>query len=523
MPYPGKMIPVRPIGGMVAVEQAQNLDLTQSPDMQNFQVYQGVLKKRPGVAKYPPSMPSIGGRVCGLYSTKSVAGIDSLFAVWKEGVVIYEKIGRTWDALTGGPLTGEDDDLFSFATSQDKVVFSQGVDPVQLIDLITPTTFAALDADCPPAKYLTRFADRLFLAWTMEDTSGTLTPRPFRVRWSVALDHTDWTGIGSGFRDNNEDPYFVQNIRKLQNALGVYTEKSIWLAERTGVSSAPARYTLAAPDVGLYAPRTLSGLREQHFFLGQDNFYIFNGGAPAQIGDSIRDVMFSQLNPEALENNWSITMSDTQEYLTFQCIGERNYPTKVWAFNYGRGVWYPWTISGHTCGTLHRLDATVRIDDLIGTIDDQTWLLDDVFNSNAYPSLVTGHTDGKIYRWSGTYASDDGAAIDAYWTSKDFTADDVQEGFANHFVRIKKVGIAYRDPGSVFNLAFAYSTNGGITWSTEETVPCGGRTAGGHGDSTWFREITDKRIRIRLRNNSATETPLITKLFFDVEVDKQQF
>jgi hypothetical protein len=33
---------------MVAMEQAQNLDPSQSPDMQNFQVYQGVLRKRPG-------------------------------------------------------------------------------------------------------------------------------------------------------------------------------------------------------------------------------------------------------------------------------------------------------------------------------------------------------------------------------------------------------------------------------------------------------------------------------------------
>jgi hypothetical protein len=51
----------------------------------------------------------------------------------------------------------------------------------------------------------------------------------------------------------------------------------------------------------------------------------------------------------------------------------------------------------------------------------------------------------------------------------------------------------------------------------------GGASTGGHGDATWFREITDKRVRIKFRNNSAVETPLLTKLFFDMEIDAQVF
>jgi hypothetical protein len=504
---------------MVAMEQAQNLDPSQSPDMQNFQVYQGVLRKRPGFQPYPRGLTSMGGRVCGLYSTHDVNDKSYLFAAWEDGIVLYDALARVWNPLTGTALTGLNTDLFSWATSQAKVAFSQGVDPVQIIDLVTPTSYARLSVDCPAAKYMTRFADRLFLGFTVEAT----IPKPFRVRWPVNNDHTNWTGIGSGFRDTGEEPNFVRNILKLQNSLGVYTERSIWLGERTGAATAPTRYTLVASDVGLYSARTLVGFRESHFFLGPDNFYLFNGGAPTAIGEAVRDAVFSELNPESLNNSWSTILSDTQEYLTFCCTGDRNYPSKIWAFNYGRNIWYPWVAQRHTCGATHRLDATVRIDDLIDTIDAQTWLLDDVFNSNAYPSLLTGHTNGLIYRWSNSFPSDDGIAIDAYWTSKDLTADDVSEGFSHHFVRIKKVGVSYRDPGSVFTLLFSFSTNGGRSWSAEEAVTMGGTSTGGHGDATWFREITDKRVRIKFRNNSASETPLLTKLFFDMEIDAQVF
>lgn len=519
MPLPTRNLPVRPVGGMIADEQAQNLTPEQSPDMQNFQVYQGVLRKRPGYSQYPSAVASIGGRVCGLYSTHDIDDVSYLFVAWEDGIALYNTLTHAWDALTGGPLTGANTKLFSWATSQESVVFSQGVDAVQIIDLTAPTTFAGLSADAPPAKYITRFADRLFLGFTFE----TATNRPYRIRWSINSDHTDWTGIGSGFRDNTEEPYFIRQLRKLQNSLAVYTERSIWLGERTGVASAPTRYTLAASDVGLYAPFTLDGFRESQFFLGNDNFYLFNGGAPVPFGDSIRDAVFNRLNPKALENCWSITMPDTQEYLSFLCEGDSNYPTKVWAFNYGRRIWYPWVTSGHTCGVRHRLDSTVTIDDLLDTIDDQGWLLDDIFMSDAYPALLTGKTDGKIYRWSTTYFSDNGAAIDAYWTSKDFTTDDVAEGFSRHFVGIVKVGVSYRDPGSPFTLLFSYSSDGGATWSTEESETMGGGQTGSHGDATWFKEATEKRLRIRIRNNSATENPQLLKFYFDLKVDSQTF
>src|SRR5262245_24768749 len=245
---PRRTIPVRPIHGMWVSDQPQDCPEGSSPDMKNMMVFQGVLRKRPGFRFFGGGQPLSVEGIVGVYVTKDTDGIQHAFAATTTGIFHYNPSTTNWEAVGGPGLTGTHLDLMSWENSMAGIVFSQGVDPVMYLPIAggVPATYAALSPDCPAAKFMTRFADRLFLAYTRE--SGV--NKPFRIRWPTAQLDTDWVGFGAGFRDNLEQPRVITGIRKLQDYMAVYTEKTITLAQRTGDFLAPAQYALAAADTG---------------------------------------------------------------------------------------------------------------------------------------------------------------------------------------------------------------------------------------------------------------------------------
>ena len=512
--YPVKRtFEIRPVAGMFDQEPAQEIPLGGSPDMVNCYVLSGLLRKRPGYAQWKTDNAAIGSSVVGIYSTQDEENNTHLFAVHPTGLAKYNSSTLSWDAMTGTALTGGASQLFSFENSQNSMVFSQGVDQVMRMPF-TGSAYAILNASCPATKFLTRFADRLFLAYTLESAVS----KPFRIRRCVAQDHTDWTGVGSGFTDLAEFPYHIRQIRKLGTMVAVYTEHNIWFGIRTEQVASPARFEPKITDLGLYAAFTLAGAGETHLFLGNDDIYqLTDAGQLVPVGRQVRDSIFSELNAAALAQMFGVTLSDTQEYVCFVCTGSDTTPGKAWVYNWSRQTWYPWTFSGPKCGTIHRLDDTITIDSLVGTIDAQTWEFDSRLVQAAYPSLLTGHTDGKIYQWSTTYAADAGSAISCRWTSKDFTAADLDPLAEGRQITLTRLTISYKDTGASATLSLEYSTDGGNSWSSADSVTLTG-SSGGFREVTTWRQVTGNKIRFRFRHSSATETFQIAAFYPTLEL-----
>lgn len=491
-------IPMNPIHGMWNFVPGQEVPLGASPDMLNCVVRRAMLTKRPGYTQFPDDeAESLGDRIIGIFSAQDVSDVTYLYAATPTDV--FEFDGTDWNQLTGGPLTGTDERLMSWEVSQNAVVFSQGVDPVQII-AFAGTTYVALDTDCPPARYLTRFADRLYIAHTLESAAA----KPFRVRRSVAQDHTDWIGVGAGFTDLAEFPYHIKGMRKLHSQLAVYTEQAISIGTRTEDPGAPARFDPVVTDVGLYIPLSLRGRNDLHFFVGNDDFYSFNGNQIESIGWAIRDSVYPVLNINKLHMGFGEILYDSQEYLAFLATGSSEIPNMVWTYNFARRIFYPWSVNGPCCSTRHRLSSGTQIDDLIGTIDEQTYEFDAASAQEGYPALLTGHDDGKIYRWGMDSLSDAGVSIPCYWQSKDFTAKDIGAP-QNEKITMKALHIRYKQTGVAATLTIDYSIDGGSTWLGTEVVSL---IAGVSGVSTAsaFRQVTGDQVRFRMANNTVDET-----------------
>ena len=511
-------IPIRPINGVWKFSPGSDeFPEGASPDMLNCYVYEGRLRKRPGYAMFPLAMPSIGGSAVGIYSTQDEENNTHLIVVWQSGVKKYDFVAQVWNTLTG-TLSGGSDQWFTFETSQNNIVFSQGVDKIKKHDISTVNTvFADLSASAPIARYITRFADRLYAAYTVE---GGVT-KPFRIRRPVAGDHTNWAGAGSGFNDLTEWPYQLRGIRKLGEGMSVFTERSISLATRTGNALAPAAFSTKTEGVGLYAERTLCALpgSSGHIFMGNDDIYLWNGVQEKGIALPFRDYIFNSVTPSSIRANFAIVMSDTQQYLLFAAINAATVPNMIWVYHYGRNIFYPWSVEGPTCSTLVRNDDTTTIDDLIGTIDQQNWEYDSRILASAYPSLLTGHSDGKVYKWGEQHNSDAGVPIRCLWTSRDFESDDIASDIAPHRITLRSLEVKYYDAGADFTIDLYYSTNGGGSWEGPYPLLCPTNlVSGGQACSVDSHQVTGERVRFKFEQTSLTESFQIIEFNVNLEL-----
>jgi hypothetical protein len=514
VPYPQTVAKtILPIAGMWTTEPTSAMPLGASPDMLNFRVTQGCLRKRPGFVQFPVGAAAFGAEVMGLYNFLGDDGTSRLYAATPTGILRWT--GTVWQALTGTALTGTTSQPFSFANSQGAPVFSQGTDAVQIID-VASDSYAALDDDCPPARYLCRFADRLYLAYTFEGGTG----KARRIRWCANADHTDWTGIGASYRDELEIDTFLRGMKRLGTGLAVYFENGMLIAGRTG-GVPPAAFDQRYTEVGLLAPRTLQAYRRAHWFLGPDSFYEFDGVDLLDIAENIRDEIFATLNPGQLARMFSLLVYDTQEYCNFLASGTSDWPDKVWVYNWGKKIWYPWATAGMTCGTLFSLVSAPTIDELTEPIDSYPMPFDSRSLLAAYPAIVTGNADGKVYIWSPLETSDNGVAIPCHWTSRDLTAGLLfGEGAENRQITVRRVGFTYEDVGIDLSLDFSFSTNGGESWDGPYRVTCVA-TGGGWHEAHIDRQVTGDRVRFKIENISATQLPIISRFVVDAEIRGQ--
>jgi hypothetical protein len=81
---------------------------------------------------------------------------------------------------------------------------------------------------------------------------------------------------------------------------------------------------------------------------------------------------------------------------------------KIYAVGRSR-KWCPWNITANSCALAERSDGTAQ-----------------VFLGNG---LVGGTGNGKIYRLSDTQFSDDGAAINSYYTTYFFLSNDLEQAY----------------------------------------------------------------------------------------------
>jgi len=130
------------------------------------------------------------------------------------------------------------------------------------------------------------------LADTNEATYGDQSDR-----WwcSAYLDHTDWTPAVSTQCTTGrlvDAPGPIRAMRTFGSGYVAYKDKAIFVGRYVG---APAvwDWDKVPGEIGTFSQDCVVNIGSAHAFIGQDDFYLFDGARPVPIGGPIREWFFS--------------------------------------------------------------------------------------------------------------------------------------------------------------------------------------------------------------------------------------
>jgi hypothetical protein len=414
-----------PFGGINSETSVSAIEATGFMDCENRMFRKGEARVRPRLS-YLPLEPSLAAsvRIMDLvgtieeqeWSPASVLVTNGLPEPWV-GVADFDTVkgdtvqvamtpsrllkwsGNGWSPVGGG-FTGTFLDRFATAVVAEKLLFSQGVDKVQVWDGIT-SGFDAVSPDAVPANVLFELDRRLIAANTIEGGERAFQ----RVRWTGPLDPADWTSFSAGQIDLFNDLGPINGGAKLGLYGFLWQKKGIVQVVPTGVGTRPFAFiAMSSRSKGLVYPGTLAVSGEtQACYVGKDNIYRFDGSSSESIGDfplsgrqriGARSRIFSDLS-----------RSNKREPLGYYSSAIKGNPFNAywlvipqvctWVLNFDELNWTRWTWDKKPTiiGDFVQLAGT-RIKDLIGTIGEQQWFPYGMVNDEPSSAVFLGFADG---------------------------------------------------------------------------------------------------------------------------------
>jgi len=302
---------------------------------------------------------------------------------WGEDIVSNLADGKIyyWDASTG--LNARMVDLSSVAGASDVPVVAR--------------------------KVLVSDVDRHVLCFGT-NAVGSSTLDPLLIRWSSQESVTDWTPTAlntAGDLRLSQGSEIITAIRTSRQTL-VWTESTLHSVQYIGPPYTFGTAMLGA-NIRIAGPNTAIAVNDIVFWMGQDNFYVYDGRIQ-QMPCSVNQYVFSDMNRNQSFKFHAGSLSNNSEIWWFYCSADSDEIDRYVIFNYLEKVWY------------------------YGTLSRTAWT-DRGAGYRFYPQA--SGTDGVLYNHE--YGLDDGTtnpptAINAYVQSADF---DIGEG--QQFMLINRI------------------------------------------------------------------------------------
>ena len=417
---------INPKGWVSNLDRASTLiQDNESPYTKNFRYRADKLEKRPGYSVMGALISGCDIMLIDQYFHWD--GGDFLIAATPGG--LFQFTAGAWALIPlavadyPGGFAGTDSDFFVTEVVNNWFIFCNQVDPVGY--WTGAGDAQRLSADCPPCRAMRSYGDRLVIGHTFEGVN-----RPYRVRWPVNGDITNWTGVGSGYTDSpfDESPDWIQQIEKMEDYCLVYKERSIFAGRRTGVATSPFSFTESLTNTGLLCKFSLVDLGDEHLFIGPDDAYSLTiSNTKKLMSEKVRNYFFEYANPSEWDRVTGFFIEELDEWWIVLPFAGETYANTAIVYNVTRETWTMFGF-GHyiTVAGYWQRSASLTIDDLVGTIDEQAWKLDSRHSLAAYPINLLGLTNGAIVEIGDEFLDDAGVVIGAEWQSKDLQ---IQPGY----------------------------------------------------------------------------------------------
>lgn len=409
---------------------------------------------------------------------------------------------NTWDSIANTNFTGGDEDFFSFATVTESqiLIITNGFDSIRKWN--GSGNNSALGGSPGFAKFVTYLSPYVLLAYVTE--SGDI--KPWKVKWCDTDAPETWSGGNAGSALLSSEPSPIRQIMKLNEFVAVYKEESLHLGRKVETSDIFVFEPIKS-GIGLVAPRAVADAEGNHYFMGLNDFYVWNGLRVDSIGKGVRDEVFSRLNRTKQARCFALHIQELTEVWFFVIISGYDWPTEVWKFNYREGFWYQDTCDQLTAAIKWQSFSSRTWDDMTGTWDQQNEIWDSGTNATNWEDIVFGLSTGFCHQLNYNTTNDNGVAVNSYFITKDFTGDTLE--FNKRWL---KIDIWAKGPGKLY---IDYSTDEGNTWTN---IPKSSATAYIDMDNVYTKydlyfDVWAEKIRFRFRNAESDEVFYIRNFY----------
>lgn len=295
---------------------------------------------------------------------------------------LYALTNATWanaSRTSGGAYTLGTSDRWEFAKWGENVIATNGVDAPQIISL-GATNFTALSGTPPKAKTIAVIRDFVVLG-AIDDGATKLTT----VQWSGFGDETAWTYNPATQSDAQElGDIGGQIVRIVGGAYGaIFRTRGITRMTYEGPPTI-FRFDHVERAKGAISAGGVCDAGNLMFYIGEDDFYAFDGEASYNIGtQKVADYFFRDL-----QGNFAYRISSSIDYArslvvwSYPGTGSTNgQPNKLIMYHWPTKRWSMAEVSVNSLyaymsssTTLEGLDAfSTSIDALGASLDSPVW------------------------------------------------------------------------------------------------------------------------------------------------------
>ena len=206
------------------------------------------------------------------------------------------------------------------------------------------TVSGASDVPTTVRKVLVSDTDRHVLCFGA-NTIGTSTFDPLLIRWSSQESVTDWTPTATNTAGSirlSQGSEIVTAVRTTRQTL-VFTENSLHSVQFIGPPFTFGTAILGT-NVRIAGPNTAIAVNDLVFWMGQENFYVYDGRINP-IPCSVRQYVFDDINRNQSFKFFAGSLSSNSEVWWYYCSENSNEIDRYVIYNYLEKTWYYGTLA----------------------------------------------------------------------------------------------------------------------------------------------------------------------------------
>lgn len=367
-------------------------------DCTNLIPYENGMKGAP-TGQTPTGVPALAAACIGAVVATKLDATRRIFA--GTATALYELSGGAWvDQTRVGAYTGGADTRWSICQFGDATLCANLTDTIQ-----SSTAGAFTDiATAPKAKIV--FSVGSFVM-ALDTTDVTYGVSPDRWWCCASFDETSWTPSVTTLATTGRlvsTPGALIAGGRLGDYAVVYKEKSIYLGQFVGSPNVWDWLQIPGGEAGCVGQEAWCDIGGAHFFVGQDNLWLFDGSRPVQIATGqVRQWWFDNSNPDYRYKTKCVFDRQNNVVWTFYCSQGATTPNKALVYHVISKQWGLADVSVEAA--LDYISAGVTIDGLAAisatidglsdySFDSQYWFSGGramgIINSSHQLQLLTG-------------------------------------------------------------------------------------------------------------------------------------